>query len=264
MSLRLALIQADTRWHDSRGNRELYGTEVRRLAAQADVLLLPETFLSGFSNDAAAVAEGMDGEGIAWLKALAADCGVVIAGSLVIKGSDGRAVNRFVWMAPDGELVIYDKRHLFRMAKEHERYAPGEQRPIIEYKSFRILPAVCYDLRFPVWLRNRVAENGQLEYDLMLLVANWPKPRREHWRTLLRARAIENLAYVAAVNRVGTDGNQIDYAGDSAVIDFLGQPMVELGSQPQSVVVALDRAPLDAHRKRFPAQMDADEFQADW
>lgn len=264
MTLRLALIQADTRWHDAPGNRELYGTEVRRLAAQADVLLLPETFLSGFSNDAAAVAEGMDGEGIAWLRALAAECAVVIAGSLVIKGSDGRAVNRFVWMPPDGELVIYDKRHLFRMAKEHERYAPGEHRPIIEYKGFRIFPAVCYDLRFPVWLRNRVDENGQLEYDLMLLVANWPKPRREHWRTLLRARAIENLAYVAAVNRVGTDGNQIDYAGDSAVIDFLGQPVVELGAQPQSVVVEIDRAPLDAHRKRFPAQMDADEFQADW
>ncbi len=189
---------------------------------------------------------------------------MVIAGSLVIKGNDGRAVNRFVWMAPDSPAIIYDKRHLFRMAKEHERYAPGERRPIIEYKGFRILPAVCYDLRFPVWLRNRVDANGQLEYDLMLLVANWPKPRREHWRTLLRARAIENLAYVAAVNRVGTDGNKIDYAGDSALIDFLGQPMVELGAQPQSVVVEINRAPLDAHRKRFPALMDADQFDADW
>ena len=264
MSLRLALIQADTCWHDAPANRALYGAEVRRMVGAADVVLLPETFLSGFSNDAAAVAEGMDGEGVAWLRELAAECGLVVAGSLVIRGADGRAVNRFIWMPPDGHAVIYDKRHLFRMAGEHQRYAPGTTRPVISFRGFRILPAVCYDLRFPVWLRNRVGADGALEYDLMLLVANWPRPRREHWRTLLRARAIENLAYVAAVNRVGTDGNQIDYAGDSAVIDFLGQPLVELGAQPQAVIVELTREGLDAHRQRFPAQMDADGFSADW
>ncbi len=264
MTLRLALVQADTRWHDPAGNRELYGAQVRRLAPDCDLVVLPETFLSGFSNDAAALAEGMDGENVRWLASLAAECQVVVAGSLVIKAEDGRAVNRFIWMPPDGQAVIYDKRHLFRMANEHERYAPGAQRPIIEFGGLRIFPAVCYDLRFPVWLRNRLGPGGRMEYDLLLLVANWPKPRRQHWRTLLQARAIENLAYVAAVNRVGSDGNQIDYAGDSAVIDFLGQPMVELGGQPQAAIVELDRAPLDAHRQRFPAQMDADRFSADW
>jgi predicted amidohydrolase len=167
-------------------------------------------------------------------------------------------------MPPGGELVWYDKWHLCRMAGEHDRYTPGERRPIIRYRGFRILPAVCYDLRFPVWLRNRVLADGSFEYDLMLLVANWPKPRREHWRTLLRARAIENLAYVAGVNRVGMDGNKIEYAGDSAVIDFLGQSLVELGQQAQQARVEIDLAALQAHRMRFPAQQDADRFEAGW
>jgi predicted amidohydrolase len=263
-TLRLSLVQSDTRWHDAAANRELYGHEVRRAAGQTDVVILPETFLSGFSNDAAALAEGMNGESMRWLSALAAETGVVICGSLVLQDEHSNAVNRFVWMPPGGELVWYDKWHLFRMAGEHDRYTPGERRPIIRYRGFRILPAVCYDLRFPVWLRNRVLADGSFEYDLMLLVANWPKPRREHWRTLLRARAIENLAYVAGVNRVGMDGNKIEYAGDSAVIDFLGQSLVELGQQAQQARVEIDLAALQAHRMRFPAQQDADRFEAGW
>ncbi|MCB1642670.1 MAG: amidohydrolase [Xanthomonadales bacterium] len=262
-TLRLALVQADTRWHDPAANRELYAHQVRLAAPGADIVLLPETFLSGFSNDAIKLAEGMRGESMQWLRKLAQDTGVVICGSLVLQDEQGRAVNRLVWVGPQDEHH-YDKRHLFRMAGEHERYGAGAIRPIIEYKGFRILPSVCYDLRFPVWLRNRVQADGQLEYDLMLFVANWPKPRREHWRTLLRARAIENLAYVAAVNRVGIDGNQIEYAGDSAVIDFLGQPLVELGQQAQRASVEIDLAALRAHRHRFPAQQDADSFGATW
>lgn len=262
--LRLSLIQSDIRWHDALANRELHGHEVRRIAADTDVVILPETFLSGFSNDAAALAEGMNGESMRWLRGLASETGVVICGSMVLQDEHARAVNRFVWMPPDGELVWYDKRHLFRMAGEHDRYAAGDHRPIIQYRGFRIQPAVCYDLRFPVWLRNRLRDDGSLEYDLLLLVANWPKPRREHWRTLLRARAIENLAYVAAVNRVGVDGNQVEYAGDSAVIDYLGQPLVELGSQAQRAQVEIDLSTLRAHRLRFPAHQDADRFQASW
>jgi predicted amidohydrolase len=175
---------------------------------------------------------------------------------------EARNYNRLLWMRPDGQCTQYDKRHLFRMAGEHDRYAGGSARPIVELKGWRVLPQVCYDLRFPVWLRNRRLESapGGMDYDLLLFVANWPETRRHAWRTLLRARAIENLACVAAVNRVGRDGNGLDYAGDSAVLDALGQPLVELGRSAQVVTVMLDPAPLLAHRERFPAWMDADDY----
>jgi predicted amidohydrolase len=165
-------------------------------------------------------------------------------------------------MPPHGTHAIYDKRHLFRMAKEHERYGGGDTRLIVEINGWRICPQVCYDLRFPVWLRNRYdREAKRFDYDLVFFVANWPSPRRHAWRTLLRARAIENLAYCIGVNRVGVDGNDLHYAGDSGAFDFLGQPLVELGAQEQVVTVALDAKALEAHRERFPAWMDADEFE---
>jgi predicted amidohydrolase len=168
-------------------------------------------------------------------------------------------------MRPDGSFEQYDKRHLFRMAGEHTRYGSGSRRPIVELKGWRILPQVCYDLRFPVWLRNRrlASASGGMDYDLAVFVANWPAARRHPWRTLLRARAIENLACVVGVNRVGVDGNEIAYAGDSAVIDPVGEALVELGAQEQVVTVTLDPAPLLAHRERFPAWMDADSFTLD-
>jgi predicted amidohydrolase len=170
--------------------------------------------------------------------------------------------NRLIWASPDGSLAYYDKRHLFRMAGEHTRYGGGNQRLIVTLKGWRILPQVCYDLRFPVWLRNgrRAEAEGGMDYDLALFVANWPAPRRQPWRTLLRARAIENLAYVIGVNRVGIDGNDHPYAGDSAIIDPIGEALLELGPQEQVVTTVLDPAPLQAHRERFPAWMDADAF----
>jgi omega-amidase len=260
-TLNVSLVQGATRWHDAPGNREYYGALVRRVAGQSDLIVLPETFLSGFSNDTHSAAEGMDGEGIAWMRALAGEVNAVITGSLAIREGD-KVYNRLIWARPDGSFAQYDKRHLFRMAGEHTRYGGGSERLIVELKGWRILPQVCYDLRFPVWLRNRRLESaaGGMDYDLTLFVANWPAPRRQHWRTLLRARAIENFAYVAGVNRVGTDGNDLPYAGDSAVIDPLGEPLVELGIQEQVVTVSLDPAPLRAHRERFPAWMDADDF----
>lgn len=258
--LRIALIQGATRWHDAPANRDYYGTLVRQ-AAGSDLIVLPETFLSGFSNDTRASAGSMDGEGVAWLRALAIEMGAVICGSLAIR--EGEVVfNRLLWVCADGNFSQYDKRHLFRMAGEHTRYGGGRERLIVELKGWRILPQVCYDLRFPVWLRNRrlASASGGMDYDLALFVANWPAPRRQPWRTLLRARAIENLSYVVGVNRVGVDGNDIAYAGDSAVIDPVGEPLVELGAQEQVVSVTLDPAPLLAHRERFPAWMDADAF----
>lgn len=262
-SLRVSLVQGATRWHDAPANRDYYGALVRQ-AAGSDLIVLPETFLSGFSNDTRASAEAMDGESVAWLRALAIEVGAVICGSLAIRENE-TVYNRLLWVTPDGAFVQYDKRHLFRMAGEHTRYGGGNQRLIVELKGWRVLPQVCYDLRFPVWLRNRrlASANGGMDYDLSIFVANWPAPRRQPWRTLLRARAIENLSYVIGLNRVGVDGNELPYAGDSAVIDPVGEPLVELGAQEQVVAVTLDPAPLLAHRERFPAWMDADAFSID-
>jgi len=192
--LNIALIQAATVWHDARANRELYGTQALALAGRADLIVLPETFLSGFSNDAVAQAEAMDGISVGWMRDLAREVGAVITGSLVIREGK-RVYNRLIWARPDGSICHYDKRHLFRMAGEHERYAGGSKRLIVELAGWRICPLVCYDLRFPVYIRNRFDQASQsLDYDLLLFVANWPSPRRHAWRTLLRARAIENLA----------------------------------------------------------------------
>lgn len=260
-TLNVTLVQGATRWHDAPANRDYYGALVRRVAGQSDLVVLPETFLSGFSNDTRASAEGMDGQGLAWMRKLAGEVGAVVTGSLVIREGD-TVYNRLVWARPDGSYAQYDKRHLFRMAGEHTRYGGGSERLIVELKGWRILPQVCYDLRFPVWLRNRRAEAaaGGMDYDLAVFVANWPAPRRQPWRTLLRARAIENLSYVIGLNRVGVDGNDLPYAGDSAVLDAVGEPLIELGPQEQVATVTLDPAPLLAHRERFPAWMDADEF----
>jgi len=258
--LKVALVQGATRWHDAEANREYYAALARQ-AAGCDLVVLPETFLSGFSNDTHASAESMEGEGVAWMRALASELNAVICGSLAIRENE-IVYNRMLWMRPDGSFSQYDKRHLFRMAGEHTRYGGGHERLIVELKGWRILPQVCYDLRFPVWLRNRrlASANGGMDYDLALFVANWPAPRRQPWRTLLRARAIENLGYVIGVNRVGVDGNDLPYAGDSAAIDPVGEPLLELGAQEQVACVTLDPGMLLAHRERFPAWMDADAF----
>lgn len=258
--LRVSLVQGATRWHDAPANRAYYGELVRSLRGLSDLILLPETFLSGFTNDTQANAEPMSGESLDWLRALSAEVGAVIAGSLVVR-EGGACVNRLLWMRPDGGFLQYDKRHLFRMSGEHQRYAAGREPLVTELQGWRIRAEVCYDLRFPVWLRNRYdREVGRFDYDLLVFVANWPSARRHAWRSLLRARAIENLAYCAGVNRVGVDGNDLPYSGDSVALDFLGQPLVELGAQEQVATVRLDPGELAAHRERFPAWMDADDF----
>jgi predicted amidohydrolase len=174
-----------------------------------------------------------------------------------------KVFNRLLWATPDGQLQHYDKRHLFRYASEHERYAAGNERLCVEWKGWRINPQICYDLRFPVFCRNRynVERENRLDFDLQIFVANWPSPRAHAWRTLLRARAIENLCYVAAVNRAGSDGNGLEYAGDSAVIDFFGQPLLELGPGEGVATTTVSAADLQAWRERFPAMLDADRFE---
>ena len=259
--LRISLVQGDTRWHDPAGNRTYYGDLLSPLAGRTDLVVLPETFTSGFSNEAIAQAEDMHGPTVAWMRQQAAQLDAAVTGSVQLR--EGEAVyNRLLFATPDGEVQQYDKRHLFRYGGEHERYAAGRERLSVQWKGWRINPQVCYDLRFPVFCRNRydVERAGQLDFDLQLFVANWPSARAYAWKALLRARAIENLCFVAAVNRVGVDGNDLHYAGDSAVIDFLGQAQVEVREVEQVVTTTLSAGALAAHRARFPAMLDADAF----
>ena len=258
--LRVSIVQGATRWHDPAGNRDYYGALIAPLAGRTDLVVMPETFTSGFSNKAIHNAETMNGPTVAWLREQARKLDAAITGSVQLRVGEG-VFNRLLFVTPDGEVRHYDKRHLFRYADEHKRYAAGRERLIVELKGWKICPLVCYDLRFPVFTRNRHAARQGFEYDLVLFVANWPSARAHAWRTLLRARAIENLAYCIGVNRVGVDGNQLPYSGDSAVLDYLGQAMADLGAQEQTVTVALDHAALQVFREKFPAWMDADAFE---
>lgn len=259
--LKISLAQGATRWHDPAGNRHYYAELIAPLANDTDLVILPETFTSGFSNDAIDKAEGMDGATVAWIREQASKLGAAVTGSVQMHTEQG-VFNRLLWATPDGELQHYDKRHLFRYAGEHKRYAAGSERLTVEWKGWRINPLVCYDLRFPVYSRNRynVEREGQLDFDLQIFVANWPAARAYAWKTLLRARAIENLCYVAAVNRVGVDGNGLEYSGDSAVIDFMGQPLIETTGEEGVVNATISASELAAHRERFPAMLDGDAF----
>ncbi|RZA12594.1 MAG: amidohydrolase [Lysobacteraceae bacterium] len=259
--LRVSVVQGETRWHDPAANRAYYGHLVAPLHGTTDLVVLPETFTSGFSNDAIGNAETMDGPTVAWIREQAARLDAAVTGSVQLRTGEG-VFNRMLFATPDGGLVHYDKRHLFSFAREHERYAAGQQRVCVDWRGWRILLQVCYDLRFPVFSRNRfdVERPGQPDYDLALYVANWPSARSYPWKTLLRARAIENLSYVVGVNRVGTDGNGLHYSGDSAVIDFLGHPASEAADEEVVVTATLQGAELEAHRQRFPAMFDGDAF----
>jgi omega-amidase len=252
-NLRVTMIQADLAWQDPIANRRELAAHFRGLAGHTDLIVLPEMFTTGFSMDAAALAEPMDGATIGWLREEAAAVGCAITGSLIV-AEGGRHYNRLLWATPDGGLTQYDKRHLFRMAREHEHFAAGSERVTVELKGWRICPLVCYDLRFPVWSRNRD------DYDVLLYVANWPSRRRTAWSTLLRARAIENVCYVVGVNRVGKDGNGASYAGDSVALDFLGQVLGGDRGGDSVETVVLDRESLATFRRDFPVHLDADDF----
>ena len=259
--LRISLVQGDTRWHDPAGNRQYYGDLIAPLHGTTDLVVLPETFTSGFSNEAIGQAEGADGATLDWMREQAQALDAAVTGSVQVRDGE-RVYNRLYFVTPDGGMQKYDKRHLFRYAREHERYAAGRQRLTVEWRGWRICPLVCYDLRFPVFSRNRfdVERKGGPDYDLLLYVANWPSARSYPWKTLLRARAIENLCFVAGLNRVGTDGNGLHYSGDSAVIDFLGHPLSECADREVVSTTTLPAAELQAHRERFPAMLDGDQF----
>jgi len=257
-TLRVTLLQSGLAWHDAEANRRQFEKLMAPLPGTTDLIVLPEMFTTGFTMAAEQVAEPANGPTVGWLREMAAQTGAVITGSVVTVDA-GHYFNRLIWMRPDGTHDHYDKRHLFRMAREHEHYAAGERRLIVELHGWKVCPLVCYDLRFPVWSRNRIgADYG---YDLLLYVANWPERRRYAWQTLLKARAIENLSYCVGVNRVGQDGKDFNYTGDSAAIDFLGQPMTQPSTSAFVATVNLNRTALDEFRTKFPAHLDADEFR---
>jgi omega-amidase len=258
----VSLVQGNTRWHDPVANRDYYAQLMDSQESSSDVYILPETFTSGFSNDALADAETMAGDTRQWMLDQAKAQDAVITGSVQIR--DGNEVfNRLLWAQPDGQCLQYDKRHLFRMANEHLRYAAGDARITIEYQGWRICPLVCYDLRFPVFSRNRFNHEApeRFDYDLLIYVANWPSARCQAWNALLPARAIENLSYVAGVNRVGLDGNNIGYSGDSQLLDFLGNPLIKISDTESCSRAMISADALQAYRKAFPAYLDADNFE---
>lgn len=252
--LTLSLVQSVTHWHDCAANLDLFDAWLTEVPDESALVLLPEMFSTGFTMASREVAQTMQGDAVTWLRERAAGISKHICASVVIVDA-GHYFNRFICAAPTGELFTYDKRHRFRMAGEHEHYSAGQDRLVFEVNGWRVLASVCYDLRFPVWLRN--AE----EYDVMVCLANWPAARQSAWNTLLRARSIENQAFVAGVNRVGTDGNGVVYAGGSGIYAPDGEILAEQLEQADIITATLNPATLLSLRSDFPVWQDADKFR---
>jgi omega-amidase len=250
--LKVSLVQSELQWESPDDNRAHFTQLLRAQETSADLYVLPEMFTTGFSMNALANAEAPQGDTYQWLQAMAVELNAAVAGSVAIR--DGGAVfNRLLFATPDN-VYHYDKRHLFRMAGEHKRYAAGAERVIVEWRQWRIKLEVCYDLRFPVFSRNRQ------DYDLLLYVANWPARRSLHWRALLPARAIENLACVVGVNRVGADANGLDYSGDSLAISASGETLLDMQNRQGIESATFVAKDLLQWRESFPAHLDADSF----
>ena len=253
MNLRVSLVQTDLVWEDPAANCAQLEEKLAILAGETDVVVLPEMFATGFSMSANGAEIGR-GPALQWMQVQANRLGALIVGSLKVKQQNSFS-NRLYAVHPDGTYSSYDKRHLFRMGGEHEFYQPGDEQVILSFKGWNIALFICYDLRFPVWSRNVGSA-----YDTAIYVANWPAPRANAWRTLLQARAIENLSYVIGVNRVGTDSNALDYAGDSLLVDFKGSIQLDLQSVDQIMTSELSHEALLEFRAKFPVHLDADSF----
>lgn len=253
--MRLALIQPDLAWQAAELNRQRLQQWLQPLRHQTDLVILPEMFTSAFAVGSGAIAEQHPGPTLAWMQQMAQELDAAVTGSVAVM-DHGQRYNRLYFVKPDGSTQHYDKKHLFRMLGEHKRYGGGDRKLLVEWRGWRILPLVCYDLRFPVWSRHTAAE----PYDLLLYVANWPAARHLHWRTLLQARAIENLCYVAGVNRIGRDGNDLDYNGHSAVVSPLGEEVMQAGTVAGVHQCTIDLQAVTDWREKFPAWMDSDSF----
>ncbi|WP_200975829.1 amidohydrolase [Echinicola sp. 20G] len=259
-NLKIALVQTDLFWQDREANLAMLEEKLWPLQGKVDLIILPEMFPTGFSMQAELLAEPMNFTTSKWMKQMAKQSKAVVTGSVIIK-ADKKFFNRLLWVSPDGTVRHYDKRHLFRMAQEDHHYNMGLKNEVFELKGWKVLPQVCYDLRFPVWSRNQSSQNGEMHYDLSFYIASWPAARESAWDALLKARAIENLCYTIGVNRVGEDGNGIAYSGHSAAYDFKGSTMAFVADKEDILIVDLNAEELRQYREKFPAWKDADRFE---
>ena len=278
MDLKITTIQADIYWEDVARNLQSFALKIAEIN-EADIIVLPEMFNTGFSMHSEKLAEKMDCETVSWMKGQAKKSNAVVVGSLIVEvNSSGKKVffNRLIWMQPNGDFYTYDKRHLFRMADEHKSFTGGQKRLIMHYKGWRICPLICYDLRFPVWSRNKelsidvnegkqeniIERSTNSAYDCLIYIACWPAARKKPWSKLLEARAIENQCYVVGLNRVGEDGNNITYSGNSVIINPRGEAILEAQEGVACILkTTLSLRELDDFRTIFPVGKDGDDFQ---
>lgn len=252
--MKVALIQSTIVWENPEANRVHFSQQINSITDEVDLIVLPEMFSTGFSMNPQIVAETMQGDTLLWLQTLAKTKKSAITGSIIIT-ENGQFYNRLLFVYPSGEVQFYDKRHLFTLAGEDKTYSSGKYRLIIEYKGFTICPLICYDLRFPVFSRNTE------DYDLLIYVASWPKPRTNAWDILLRARAVENMSYTIGVNRIGQDNNHHEYTGHSQLVDFLGNYIITPDESEGIFIATLDKDALLETRSRLAFLNDRDDFK---
>lgn len=257
--LNIALVQSSLVWEDVEANLRNFDKKLAAITPETDLVMLPEMFNTGFSINPKKIAEKVGGQSFTWLQEKSAKMNCVVAGSILTEVK-GNYFNRFYWMQPNGTYETYDKRHLFRLGEEYKVFTAGDQRKIFELKGWKVLPLICYDLRFPVWIKNRYF-NGDYEYDLIACVANWPAVRQYAWKHLAIARSIENQAYLAAVNRVGEDGNGMDHSGDSTITDPQGQIITQASpGREETINATLSWNTLQQFRQQFTVGLDWDAF----
>ena len=266
-SLSITIIQTALHWQNKQANLAMFEQKIHAIKEKTEIVVLPEMFSTGFSMQPELFAEKMEGDTIKWMKRIAAERKIILTGTMIVE-DNGKYFNRLIWMLPNGQYGMYDKRHRFAFAGEDDHYTAGTKRLIASVKGWKINLQVCYDLRFPVWARQSLAptqplpvgeENGP-EYDLLIYVANWPERRNHAWKTLLQARAIENQSYVVGVNRVGKDGNDIYHSGDSMIIDPLGEALYSKAHDEDIFTIILQKEKLEEIRNKFPFWKDGDSF----
>lgn len=257
--LKVALVQTDLHWENIGANLAMLEEKIWTIATGQDLIVLPEMFTTGFSMNPKKLAEVAGSTTLRWMKQQAAQTKATVLGSYIVREGE-HYFNRLYMVHPDGKSTYYDKKHRFGLAGEDKDYTAGHRRLVVELKGWRIIPLVCYDLRFPVWSRSRKTKDVLYEYDALIYVANWPEPRVNAWDTLLAARAIENTSYAIGVNRVGVDGVGANYVGHSAVYDFKGNQQ-SFSAKDEIVYGSLNYSALTDFRERFPFQADADDFQ---
>jgi len=254
-TLRIATIQTELFWENTDTNLEMLSQKINKIQEEVDLIVLPEMFTTGFSMKTE-LAELPDGIATTWLKKIAQNKNSAICGSVMYRETNNEVYNRMLWANPDGTLYHYNKKHLFRFANEHNHYKAGNNKTIIQYNGFKIQLLVCYDLRFPVWIRRTPNQ----DFDVIVFVANWPEKRAEHWKALLKARAIENQCYVIGVNCVGKDGNNIAYSGDTSIIEPTGTIVYTQANQQEIATNNILLEKVLNYRNEFKAWQDADNF----